>query len=199
MTLGVGVLLAPLGWAVTDHLEGDDAFCVSCHLSEGVALHRDNHADFRAAGPDTSSPTAPVSLAAAHAAAGNEQRGAPFRCIDCHGGVGFVGRTRVKVLSAKDAFWYVVGRFDEPEGMRWPLWDDDCAQCHAGFEPVTVESWESPPFHALAVHNHSLGVGCVECHGAHERGGLTDRNFLHPASVRSQCARCHPEYEETSP
>ena len=182
---------APAGWLVTDRLEQDNAFCVSCHLSASLPLHRDNLEDFEA--------RPPVSLAVAHAVAGNEARAdGVFRCIDCHGGASPIGRARVKLLSAKDAFWYVVARFEEPEGMRWSLWDEDCAQCHDRFAAPTHEAWETPAFHALAVHNHALGVDCVECHGSHEAGSA-ELDFLQPGQVRSQCARCHSEFEEALP
>lgn len=190
MVLFVGALVAaPTGWFVTDHLEQDNDFCISCHVTSDKPLHVENHSDFHG--------IERVSLAFAHAQAGNEaaQDGA-FRCIDCHGGVGLVGRARVKVLSAKDAFWYVVGRFEEPDGMHWPLGNDDCTQCHDSFPKKTRESWESPGFHELDVHNHNLGVDCVACHGSHDRGGLPDTHFLNPKGVRAQCALCHAEYEE---
>lgn len=180
------------GWVVTDRLERENTFCVSCHLTETKPLHEAKLERFRARPPRT--------LAGAHGAAGAETpRGErAFRCIDCHGGTGPLGRLRVKALSARDAFWYVVGRFEEPEGMRWPLWDSDCRQCHAdlGAEPEAGPG-EDPAFHDLAVHNHDLGVSCVTCHLAHERDGLQDFHFLHPRPVRAQCASCHPEMEET--
>ncbi len=184
-------IAGPLGWAVTDHLEQDDAFCVSCHLREGVPLHRENAEDFRA--------RPPVSLAVAHAAAGNEARpDGAFRCIDCHGGTGLLGRARVKLLSARDAFWYAVGRFEEPEGMRWPLWDADCTKCHERFAEVPSTRWADARFHEIPHHNVELPVRCVECHLSHERGGLAEHDFLHPAPVRAQCARCHEGFEEDS-
>ncbi len=194
---GIGVaclvfLAVSAAWVVTDRLEAENAFCVSCHLDAEVPLHRDNDADFRA--------RPPVSLAVAHAAAGNSEReDGAFRCIDCHGGTGFGGRVRVKLLSAKDAFWYVSGRFEEPDGMHWPLRDEDCARCHASFEERAPDDWGDPAFHELAVHNHELGVDCVSCHLSHERGGLPDHFFVHPPEVRAQCARCHPEFEDDSP
>jgi nitrate/TMAO reductase-like tetraheme cytochrome c subunit len=183
-------VLAPTGWLVTDRLEQDDAFCTSCHLPSGRPLHEAKHADFHG--------REPVSLAWAHADAGNARRAdEAFRCIDCHGGVGPLGRTRVKLLSAKDAFWYAVGRFEEPDTMHWPLLDADCTRCHASFDAVAPGG--SPPlFHELAEHNAALGVACVECHLAHEAGGLVDHHFLHAAHVRAQCARCHLEFEEES-
>jgi Cytochrome c3 len=190
----LAALAAPLGWWGTDRLEENDAFCTSCHLASGAPLHRDNASDF-AARP-------PLSLAAAHAQAGNDGRAdGALRCIDCHGGTGVTGRARVKLLSLRDGLVYLSGRFDEPHGMTWPLRDDDCRKCHAEFASAAAapESWESPAFHALAVHNRELGVGCVACHAAHERGGLADRNFLHPEPVRAECARCHPELGEGNP
>lgn len=191
VVLALAVVAAPLGWVASDRLEANDASCVSCHLPSGAPLHEDNARDF-AARPA-------VSLAVAHAVAGNRAHAdAAFRCIDCHGGTGFVGRARVKALSLRDAAIYLTGDFDEPHGMTWPLGENDCRGCHAEFagEGAASESWEAAPFHSLAVHNRELGVNCVECHVAHERGGLADRNFLHPEPVRAQCARCHPEFGE---
>jgi len=180
----LALVALPLGWGITDHLEQDDAFCTSCHLQDGRPLHAARLEDFRAR------PAA--SLAAAHAAAGNKLRqDGRFRCIDCHGGSGLLGRARVKLLSARDAFWYVTGRFEEPDAMNWPLWDRDCARCHPSFPEADEED-----FHALAVHQVELGIPCVACHRAHVPGGLADRFFLHPREVRVQCARCHPELEE---
>jgi hypothetical protein len=189
----LAAVAAPLGWWGTDRLEENDAFCSSCHLASGTPLHADNAADFRAR------PAA--SLAVAHAAAGNRTRAdGAFRCIDCHGGTGLAGRARVKLLSLRDGLIYATGRFDEPHGMAWPLRDQDCRRCHADFESASSasESGGTPAFHALPVHNRELGVTCVTCHLAHERGGLPDRNFLHPQAVRPQCVRCHPEMGEGS-
>jgi len=185
---GLALCAAPLGWWVSDRLEQNNDFCNSCHLASGVPLHRELRRDFDA--------ERPASLAGLHGAAGNDARAdAAFRCIDCHGGHSLVGRARVKVLAAKDAFWYAVGRFDEPDGMRWPLWDEDCAKCHAEFDERPAAAWQSPRFHELAVHNVDLGVDCVACHLAHEPGGNPQAFFLHAEPVRAECARCHPEFE----
>ena len=184
-----GLLSGATGWVVTDRLEQDNDFCTSCHLTADVPLHIDVRREFDAR-------PAP-SLAALHAAEPVAGRDDPaFRCIDCHGGTGALGRARVKVLAAKDAFWYVTGRFEEPDGMRWPLWDGDCRQCHATFAGQLEAPGDPPAFHALAVHNTRLGVGCVECHDVHGPGGNPDAWFVHARLVRAQCARCHSEFEE---
>src|SRR3990172_4521384 len=111
------LVAAPLAWRLTDRLERENEFCTSCHLPDGSPLHRAKGEHFRRLPPAT--------LAGAHAAAGVRGREpVAFLCIDCHGGVGALGRARVKLLSARDAFWYALGRFEEPDAMRWPLWDD---------------------------------------------------------------------------
>ncbi|MGH0030239.1 MAG: cytochrome c3 family protein [Myxococcota bacterium] len=189
-----GVAAAPVGWFGTDALERDDDFCNACHLPDGsgTPLHIDVRRDFDA-------PQA-ASLAGAHGLArlGHEADERDFRCIDCHGGVGLLGRARVKVLAAKDALVYLTGDFEEPDGMHWPLRDADCAQCHARFDTSPYEEWESPRFHQLPVHNADLGVDCVECHEAHETGGIPTYQFLRADRVRAQCARCHAEYEQVA-
>lgn len=185
------MVAAPVGWFTTDALERDDDFCNACHLSEDVPLHIDIRRDFDERPPAT--------LAALHAASPLDARpqDPAFRCIDCHGGASFVGRARVKALAAKDAFFWAIGRFDEPTHMAWPLWDEDCSKCHGGFA-VKAAEFEEPAFHDLAVHNVELGVGCVECHQSHVDGGNPDAYFLSAADVRRQCNRCHPEFEEGS-
>jgi len=185
----LGASLGAVGWAVTDHLEQDDDFCNACHVGPGMPLHAGIRRDYEM--------RPPASLAGRHAAARlADRKDGAFRCIDCHGGKSLAGRVRVKALAAKDALVYVSGRFEEPEEMRWPLWDEDCLACHASFEAAGDDARSSPGFHDLAVHNVELGVGCVECHSAHEAGGNPGAFFLHAASVRAQCARCHSEFEE---
>lgn len=189
---GAGALSGVLGWTVTDRLERDNDFCNACHLGgpdAGTPLHVDVRREFDA--------RPALSLAAAHAAAEVEGRDdAAFRCIDCHGGTSWVGRARVKALAAKDAFWYVVGRFEEPDGMRWPLWDEDCRKCHARFAGQAWDGLGPEPFHARSVHNVKLGVDCVACHGAHGPGGDPAAHFVHAVPVRAQCALCHDEFQD---
>jgi hypothetical protein len=189
--LGLAVAsVGATGWLVSDVLERNDDFCNACHLPSGTPLHSEIRERFDA--------RPRVNLAGLHAAArptrGSEQA---FRCIDCHGGVGWVGRARVKLLAAKDGFWYAVGHFDEPVEMAWPLLDEDCSQCHPDFEESRRLAAEAatPPFHALGVHNVALGVACVDCHAAHETGGSEELYHLQPKRVRRECARCHSEFE----
>jgi hypothetical protein len=184
-------LLAPAGWHGSDALERQNDFCNACHLGAGTPLHQGIRDDFDAAPART--------LAAAHALAGVQARheDPAFRCIDCHGGVGFLGKARVKLLAAKDALVWLTGRFEEPDHMAWPLLDADCRQCHDDFADSSEPGPGGVvPFHALPVHNAVLEVDCVECHNSHDAGGEVDYDFLHPQHVRHQCARCHTRFEE---
>jgi hypothetical protein len=183
------IVCVPLGWTVSDRLEQDNDFCNACHLQPGVPLHADIRRDFDA------KPAA--SLAGLHGGSRLESRAdSAFRCIDCHGGTDAGGRARVKLLAAKDAFWYVTGRFQEPDGMAWPLWDEDCTKCHDRFDESGGDPWSSPRFHELPVHNVELGVACVECHTSHAPGGNALAFFLDARRVRSRCALCHSQFEE---
>jgi nitrate/TMAO reductase-like tetraheme cytochrome c subunit len=177
----------PVGWVVSDHFEQDNDFCNACHLTPEQPLHEEIRVAFDA--------KMPVTLASVHGSAAVSHRDDPaFRCIDCHGGHDLPSRAKVKVLAGIDAFWWLVGRFEEPDQMAWPLEDGDCVKCHTGFEQAEAEPWASPRFHDLAVHNVDLGVDCVTCHAVHKAGGNPEGYFLIPDRVRSQCARCHSQY-----
>lgn len=181
------LVAAPVGWFATDALEADDDFCNSCHLPDETPLHEGIRADF------DQRPAA--SLAGRHGDVRLPHRpeSPDFRCIDCHGGVGLVGRAEVKLLSVKDTLLYVTGRFEEPDGMSWPLDDADCSQCHASF-PEKGQGFDGEAFHDQPGHNVDLGVDCVACHTAHERGDARQW-FLAPDAVRARCAECHVEYQ----
>lgn len=185
-----GLLFGVAGWVITDAIERNNDFCTACHLRPEVPLHIGNRQDF------DMRPAA--SLAGLHGAAdvaGRAVRKAT-QCIDCHRGVGWVGRAEVKLLAARDALVWLTGDFDEPKGMSHPLGEADCRQCHEAFlqpDEATIER----AFHARSVHNADLGVLCVECHTVHEGGADPALFFLDSRKVRVQCARCHSEFQES--
>jgi nitrate/TMAO reductase-like tetraheme cytochrome c subunit len=183
-----GIVLVPVGWVASDAVEQDNDFCISCHIHEDVRLHIDLRRNFDG--------RPPVNLSALHAMSPVEGRpdDSAFRCIDCHGGVGLVGRAKVKALAAKDAFVWLAGLGEEPEKMNHPLLDADCKQCHSQFRSKS-EDPAQPAFHELALHNNELGQDCVDCHGAHRDGGDPSFYFLRPEHVRARCAHCHSEFE----
>jgi hypothetical protein len=182
------VIGAPAGWMVSDAVERQNDFCNACHLPDGGGpLHLSIREGFDA--------RPPASLAGRHASAirADASPSDPARCVDCHAGVGLVGRARVKVLAARDALVWLGGDFEEPDHMSTPLLDADCLQCHPVFDE-TPSDLPRPRFHELGVHNRELGVDCVECHLSHEPGD-PGFHFLDLAHVRRQCAGCHSEFE----
>lgn len=186
------VAAASAGWLTTDALEANNDFCTACHLPTGSVLHLELRESFDAQ---------PVhDLAGVHGASKREYEfGArEFRCIDCHGGVGLVGRAKVKLLAARDAMVWVMGDFDEPDHMEYPLGEADCRQCHRKFalDVAADAGIEFVRFHGNSVHNVDLGVVCVECHTVHAGGDDKATFYLDAMSVRQQCARCHSEYQE---
>ncbi len=171
-----GAAALPIGWWVSDRVESDDRFCVACHLDSGVPLHARKFEEF-------TRPTPAVSLAAAHRTAGD-----PFRCVDCHSGTGLVGRARVKLVSLADALRWLAGRFGEPERMRHPLVDRDCAKCHASYAPVRDDA-----FHAIDAHAADFPRTCVACHVAHPATRAPELRFLSRETVLPICRDCHEE------
>jgi hypothetical protein len=168
---------APAGWLASDHFERQNEFCTSCHLEPGKPLHEQKMSDFVRA-PATS-------LVAAHHGAEPD-----FRCIDCHGGASFPNKLRVKAVAARDAFFYVLGRFEEPRDMEHPLWNEDCAQCHATYAPERDDA-----FHAIDVHNlPDFEYECVKCHQAHPTGRNASLAFLEREPLVAVCQNCHEEF-----
>ena len=171
-----GLVLAPLGWAISDRLEARNEFCVSCHLPGGQPLHGTKGRDFEAR-------PAP-NLVAAH------RRAEPaFRCIDCHGGASFVNKLRVKAVAARDASLWLLGAFEEPDSMAHPLWDEDCTRCHASYEPERDDD-----FHAIADHNIDFAHRCVECHRSHRGAGRPEFAHLERDVVLPICGIFQEEF-----
>ena len=179
MWIGIVTALvgAPAGWFASDALESNNEFCTSCHLDAQTPLHARKRRDFEA--------TPPTSLVAAH-----HEADADFRCADCHAGASFPNRLRVKTVAALDAVAYLLGRFEEPRHMDFPLWNEDCAQCHARYEPEREDA-----FHAIGVHNlPEFEFDCVKCHRAHPTGRDPALDFLASDDVLPVCRNCHEEF-----
>ena len=172
----IGALSGPIGWVTTDHLESNNEFCVDCHLDERTPLHEAKMNDLMT--------IPPINLASVHYEADRE-----FLCIQCHGGVSFANRLRVKTVAARDALVYLLGSFEEPDSMEYPLWDEDCVRCHETYEPG-----RSDDFHAFEDHNlPNFFYRCVDCHRVHANEGVARFDFLEPDRVRRVCRDCHEE------
>jgi len=175
-------------WLGTDALERNNDFCNDCHIEGDVPLHIDLRHEFDA--------RPPRSLAALHGEVmpAHRPEDPVMRCFDCHSGVGFAGRARIKALAARDLVIWLAGRAEEPQELTVPLRDEDCRQCHALFGASGAER-AAPPFHSLDVHNHELGVDCTTCHVVHDEDVDPSFHFLATRRVRTVCGRCHSQFQ----
>jgi nitrate/TMAO reductase-like tetraheme cytochrome c subunit len=174
----VGAAAFGMGIVVTDYLEQDNAFCISCHVTSATRLHQDKF--------DTFFPVARriTTLAAAHHGAG----GKLFKCVDCHNGVTITDKLRIKVQAAGDTAAYFLGDFKEPKLLRFPLGNRLCLECHTtgGRNPD-----KETAFH-FASHHGSLPFTCYECHTVH-RPASRETRFLARDIVQPLCDDCHAE------
>jgi len=182
--LGVGLVLGGVGWHVSDRYERRNDFCVSCHLPDGTALHLETRHEFER--------VVPVNLAGVHGRGWVEEReDSAFRCIDCHAGTGAVERTKIKLLAARDAVRYLVGSFEEPEGMPFDLSPETCLGCHPTFRRSAAPGWTVQSFHGLPAHDAPGAPRCVTCHVVHQRDGDAFAYFMSRERVDSRCRTCH--------
>lgn len=177
-----GVLCLPIAYGgFLYKTEQDDRFCVACHLHEEKFLR------FQAR-------VAAADLAGAHRVARQA-----VRCIDCHGGADFAMRLRVWGVAAFDTLRFLVGLHAEPTGMRLPLRDAECRQCHNPIVQVTLEQeaateGRGDSYHAITEHR-TVRTACVACHTSHTLGEgrlqFIDRKIVLPL-----CRACHESIGE---
>lgn len=179
VALGLCLPVAFLG--VLYKTEQNNLFCVSCHL------HEEKFSRFQARRSATD-------LAGAHHVS---RQG--VRCIDCHGGADVVMRLRVWGVAGFDTLRFLVGRYEEPTGMRLPLRDAECRQCHDPIIRVTLEQEEAQEgrgdtFHAITEHR-TVRTACVACHTSHTLGEKR-LQFIDRKIVLPICRKCHERMGE---
>lgn len=178
------LLLGGVGWGVSDRLEQQNDFCNACHLADGIPLHIETREKFDR--------VMPVDLAGVHGRGWVEDReDSAFRCIDCHAGTGAVERTKVKLLAARDGLRYVIGSFDEPEGMPFDLSPATCKGCHPGFRHSAAPGWTLEAYHGRDGHDTKEAPPCVHCHTVHEDGGDAFAYYMRRARIDRKCRECH--------
>ncbi|MBI1893598.1 MAG: hypothetical protein HYS14_05765 [Candidatus Rokubacteria bacterium] len=173
--LTVGLPLLSLGALAKK--EQDDRFCVACHL------HEEKFHQFRA--------PAVKDLTGAHHYAKTS-----VSCIGCHGGADLPMRFRIRAVAGLDTLRFLVGRYREPERMRFPLRDKDCKQCHDPILRRTIEEEEAvegrgDTYHAINEHR-TVKTSCVSCHTSHTKGEARFQ-FLDRQQIRPICQDCHQE------
>ncbi len=177
--VGVGVLAAAgivgfaAGAAITDSLEQDNRFCIACHRPE-KPLHAEVYRTFYPVGGTL------VTLAGAHNV--NEE----VRCIGCHIGADRKDYLMIKAIAAWDTARWLVGTYQDPERLRYPLGDRTCVKCHrdGGQNPRTEKAFHNAPYH------RDPRNGCSDCHRSHLEAPAETR-FLLGAIVRPRCDGCH--------
>jgi len=165
----VGAYFGALG--VTDWLERDNRFCISCHLHDGIY-------------EDYYSPEGQiVSLAAAHRVIDE-----PVPCIDCHMLEGLVGRTTTMMISTRDTLKLLLRLHETEPDFLPPLPDPYCTKCHAERELVSLEAGDYLPL----TEHLDLEILCTECHAGHPPGD-PELLYMDEEKVVRHCERCHPE------
>jgi hypothetical protein len=197
ITLGLwGVGLIPaLGFAgfvagslITDRLEQDNRFCISCHAPTKASqdygikvdtiakLHQEKYDGFYSRDGKV------ISLAGSHNVKSQ------VKCIDCHIGAGFRDYLIIKGIAARDAAKYLVGRYREPEGLTYALGERTCLKCH----PDGGQNLKNPKaFHNAPYHRDPRNA-CSDYHRSHDEAPAESR-FLQQVLVKPRCDSCHLE------
>ncbi|MFQ5974655.1 MAG: NapC/NirT family cytochrome c [Alphaproteobacteria bacterium] len=173
-----GAAVFGMGVAVTDYLEQDNVFCISCHVSNAKRLHQDKFDTFFPIDGQI------TTLAAAHHGAGNE----PFKCVNCHNGATLTDKLLIKTQAARDTVAYLLGDFEEPELMRFSLGNRLCLKCHssAGKNPEKETAFHNAGYHT------NLPFICYACHTVHPQAKRETR-FLKRDIVQPLCDECHAQ------
>jgi hypothetical protein len=171
----LGVSMFWTGMVVTDHLEQDNTFCTSCHL------HEEKFSQFHPVQGQR------ITLAAAHNIAGDLN----VKCIDCHIGATFTDKVVIKAVAARDTVAYLVGAFQEPNHLRYPLGNRTCLKCHtSGGQSAT----DDKAFHNATYH-FNMPLLCDQCHTVHPQADVSSR-FLRQQIVQPLCHECHQRLEQ---
>lgn len=195
LSLWGGGLISAFGFAgfvagslITDRLEQDNRFCVSCHAPTKASqyfgikvdriakLHQEKYDGFYSRDGKV------ISLAGSH----NVNR--QVKCIDCHIGAGSQDYFIIKAIAARDTAKYVVGRYREPEGLTYALGDRTCLKCHrdGGQNLKNPKAFHNAPYH------RDPRDACSDCHPSHVKAAAETR-FIQQALVKPRCDSCHLE------
>lgn len=181
LTIAVGMLVfAALTYLGATQLEENDAFCASCHSEPESTYFQRTQAN------------AAVDLASLHAhLRQTHPKRDNTRCIDCHAGPGFVGRTHALSIGARDAIKWFTGSAVQPAITTQPLDDANCLKCHAD---IPATSSFDQHFHRYLVkwQQQDAAAGhCITCHTSHTIDGNVSIGFLQQQRTRQTCDACH--------
>ena len=126
---GVALLFTAGGFSFAASKETHDSFCASCHTQPESTFYQ-------------RSQTQPSDLASYHTTQNT-------RCIDCHSGVGIMGRLFAELMGASNALKFYTHTAVQPAVVLYPIGDDHCLKCHQnviqkGFTPIENLSVTTP-------------------------------------------------------
>jgi hypothetical protein len=178
----VFVLLSAGGFAFAASQEENDSFCASCHTQPETTYYQ------------RSLDAAAVDLASAH-------RQESTRCIDCHSGMGVIGRVSAELMGAQNAFKWYTGTASQPAPLLYLIGDNNCLKCHADvltekhdIDSRTVNFGPKGHYHTYLTQwkeADSNAAACTDCHFGHELGSVSENSWVIPASVQRDCEACH--------
>jgi hypothetical protein len=176
------VLLSAGGFVFAATQEQNDSFCASCHTQPESTYYQRSIA------------AAAVDLASAH-------RAENTRCIDCHSGMGILGRVSAEMMGAQNALKWYTGTAHQPAPLVYPIGDENCMKCHADVLTEQHDSDSRTVNFGPKGHYHSYlaqwkeadtnAAACTSCHFGHETEGNSDNSWVIPASVQNVCEACH--------
>ncbi len=158
--------------------ENQDQNCAACHTQPETTYV----ARARAASA--------VDLASAHGPLQSGHSGYG-RCIDCHSGVGLLGRAESLSLGANNAFKHFLGIARNPSVTTAPIADASCLKCHTSV--LTAEGFDNhvhtylPQWRAKSAD----AASCVQCHTSHTTDAAASTGFLSQSRALAQCEACH--------
>ena len=152
--------------------EQHDAFCSSCHTQPESTFYQ------------RSLETQTVDLASFHKVKNT-------RCIDCHSGVGVVGRIEAELLGAHNALAFYTRTAVQPAKLTRPIGDESCLKCH---QDVAARQDMNNHFHVFLARwqaQDPKAATCVSCHQGHSTDGDSQIMFLNQAITQAVCEACH--------
>lgn len=183
LLLGVG------GFSFVAAQEEQDNFCASCHTEPESTYY------------DRAVAAEKVDLATAH------KLDKEIRCIDCHSGIGLVGRVEAQLMGARNAVMWYTGSATQPAPLTIPIGDDHCVKCHADVTTKEFDLAERSKLFGPRGHYHSYldewqaadpqaTANCTTCHSGHELGANARSTWIVPVSVQNVCESCHKVLDE---
>ena len=175
--LGLAIVLVVSGFTFAATKETHDSFCASCHTQPESTFYQ------------RSVDAQPVDLASAH-------KPKNTRCIDCHSGVGVVGRIQAELLGAHNALAYYTHTAVQPAKLTRAISDASCLKCH---ENVLTDNSFNNHFHAFLPRWQAVdpnAATCISCHGGHTTDGSAQLMYLNNSTAGKECNSCHQVLRE---